>query len=212
MEISQVTEEIDAVLDHRVVDDKIEYLLQWSSDGNKTWESDKNLVDCSQLLSIYWNTFIQKTPNHSYVIPQIVETQQPAADNTEQKTRKRAKSIGTKKKQLVRRATSKPAPEDKIAVAKRVQMNKQLSGARGRVAATVSKAARASPARAKRVKGVESSDEEEIDLSPDSSKTTKVVQRARKSTGRRAPPLDLDVLRSNLPAENQPESSSNMED
>ncbi|KAJ1721340.1 hypothetical protein LPJ53_004119 [Coemansia erecta] len=205
-DISHVSEEIDTVLDHRVVDNKVEYLLQWTSDGNKTWEADTNLTECDQALSLYWNGFIQKNPNHSYLIPQIVETAQSAEDEVIIKSPKRTKTTNKKKAQVVRKATSRSAPEDRIAVAKRVQMNKQLSGARSRVAAPVSKTAREPPARSKRVEKPVSSDEEDIEMSP--SPPTKVVQRARKSTGRRALPIDLNSLRYSLPDGNTPEDQN----
>ncbi|KAJ1646453.1 hypothetical protein J3B02_002577 [Coemansia erecta] len=214
---SQIPETVELVVGHRTVDSKIEYLVQWASDKEKTWEASNHLIECDEALTAYWRSFIEKNPHHSYIVPSPSEQPQPQTQEAKAqgKSAQKSREPGIKRQ---KKSVSRPVSEDKIAVAKRVQMNKMLAGSRSRgiriAAAASSSSSMASvaegrtavkppPAFAKR----SSSDiamENMASESPQSPRSPQIpqsapssdvpssppkpaAQRARKSTGRRLP-------------------------
>ncbi|KAJ1803959.1 hypothetical protein LPJ75_005726 [Coemansia sp. RSA 2598] len=205
-----VLEEVELVADHRTVDRKVVYLVQWASDKEKTWEAAEHLGECDEALAVYWRSFIQKDPHHSYILPNPAEQQkQPRETKANGKAAQKTKETGAKRQ---KKAVSRPVSDDKIAVAKRVQMNKMLAGSRSRgirvaAAAASSSAALAAegrtatkppPAFAKRSSfdvvmedtGIESPRSVPSCSASASPQIAMPAQRARKSTGRRVPGFD----------------------
>ncbi|KAJ1863139.1 hypothetical protein H4R99_002283 [Coemansia sp. RSA 1722] len=213
----QVTEEVEQIVDHRTTANKVEYLVQWTSDQEKTWEDSSHLTECDEALALYWRNFIQKNPHHTYMIPDPLVVQEAAkAAAKAAKQPKPAKAKESVKRQ--KKAVSRPVSEDKIAVAKRVQMTKMLAGSRSRgirVAAAAASAAASSsltafsvpavseqraegnggavkppPASAKRCPSDAVAGAAQNQASQAAAAATPgspPVQRARKSTGRRIP-------------------------
>ncbi|KAI7830081.1 hypothetical protein BX661DRAFT_181053 [Kickxella alabastrina] len=136
MSNAELPKELDLILSHRFkATQHCEYLVQWSSDQAKTWEPSSNLQDCAQCLATYWRSFVIKSPNHPFLLPLTAATAAAAAAATPLATATR--SPARKPKALVANPSRakkdvSETEEDQIAVAKRVQMNKQLRGARGR--------------------------------------------------------------------------------
>ncbi|KAJ1885071.1 hypothetical protein LPJ66_010304, partial [Kickxella alabastrina] len=142
--------ELDLIISHRFkATQHCEYLVQWSSDQAKTWEPSSNLQDCAQCLATYWRSFVIKSPNHPFLLPLTASASAavaaaaaatPLATATRSPARK-PKAVVAKpsraKKDVPETGTGALQEEDRIAVAKRVQMNKQLGGARGRAGMAV---------------------------------------------------------------------------
>ncbi|KAJ2705564.1 hypothetical protein FB645_002353 [Coemansia sp. IMI 203386] len=212
----QVTEEVEQIVDHRTTANKVEYLVQWTSDQEKTWEDSSHLTECDEALALYWRNFIQKNPHHTYMIPDPLVVQEAAKAAAEAvKQPKPAKAKESVKRQ--KKAVSRPVSEDKIAVAKRLQMTKMLAGSRSRgirMAAAAASAAASSSLTAFSVPAVSEQRAEGNDgavkpplasakrSSPEAvagaaqnqasqaaaaTPGSLSVQRARKSTGRRIP-------------------------
>ncbi|KAJ2722858.1 hypothetical protein GGI07_003045 [Coemansia sp. Benny D115] len=185
-------ETVQAVLSHRfeLKDSVCEYLVQWASDQEKTWEPSYNLTECGQALAQYWRQFIKENTLHSFLLPQGIKS-----------PKKTSTKVTKGRSAVAKRAVAKiKGPEDRIAVAKRVQMNKQLDNVRARTVA------KKPPARAKLSVGDEDDRENQVlvdDIfmaasssnasthreseAASTSRPSLTVQRARKSTGGKLP-------------------------
>ncbi|KAJ2439308.1 hypothetical protein GGF42_007997 [Coemansia sp. RSA 2424] len=150
-------DEVDLILKHRFTQDQVcEYLVQWSGDLARTWEPSVNLTECQTLLNSYWREFCATLRNFEFLSPSFtLVTDNEASDGEEEEDgdekKKKEKDDDTppsKRPAMAKKPSSSLArkrpteAEDKIAVAKRVQMNKQLIGVRSR--AGISKASEAS--------------------------------------------------------------------
>ncbi|KAJ1834913.1 hypothetical protein IWW55_001893 [Coemansia sp. RSA 2706] len=115
-------DEVSAILDHRTTQTQsIDYLVQWTSDQGQTWEPATSLSDCAQLLAAYWRVQVTTKP-----VPYL----EPLAE---------------KPPASAKRAAKQPRLDptvDRIAVAKRVQANKQLRGSLARTGSSSALAAR----------------------------------------------------------------------
>ncbi|KAJ1931908.1 hypothetical protein GGF37_007235, partial [Kickxella alabastrina] len=138
MSNAELPKELDLILSHRFkATQHCEYLVQWSSDQAKTWEPSSNLQDCAQCLATYWRSFVIKSPNHPFLLPltAAAAAATPLATATRSPARKPKALVANPsraKKDVSETGAGALQEEDQIAVAKRVQMNKQLRGARGR--------------------------------------------------------------------------------
>ncbi|KAJ2447932.1 hypothetical protein GGF42_005296 [Coemansia sp. RSA 2424] len=145
-------DEVDLILKHRFTQDQAcEYLVQWSGDLARTWEPSVNLTECQTLLNSYWREFCATLRNFEFLSPSFtLVTDNEASDGEEEDEKKKGNDNDTppsKRPAMAKKPSSlarkRPTEaEDKIAVAKRVQMNKQLMGVRSR--AGISKASEAS--------------------------------------------------------------------
>ncbi|KAJ2498189.1 hypothetical protein GGH96_004500 [Coemansia sp. RSA 1972] len=164
-------EEVSAILDHRATaTQSIEYLVQWTSDHVSTWEPSHNLTKCALELTVYWRKHV--AVSRGPYLEAIIIKPKPLARRPAKKAR-----------------VVNPV-SDRIAMAKRVQANKQLRGSLARAIPTGASGSMVSaplikpPPNAKRSSGPV--------LSPVSETANMVgnlvirpVQRARKSTGGR---------------------------
>ncbi|KAJ2491474.1 hypothetical protein IWW37_002249 [Coemansia sp. RSA 2050] len=183
-------DEVDLIIEHRFSNSACEYLVQWSRDLARTWEPSGNLTECHTLLSCYWREFSSTKRNFEFLTPSFTLVEEQASGNEEDEEGEEPepapkKRAAAAKRQPVRRL----APEDKIAVAKRVQMNKQLAGARTRASGT----AKPPPPTAKRSfefnDGLDVTEPQVPAAGPARRKAGS--QTARKSTGGRRPPPPL---------------------
>ncbi|KAI9470301.1 hypothetical protein LPJ78_000478 [Coemansia sp. RSA 989] len=177
--MTESLDKVNRIVKHRIsAQGEIEYSVEWACDQESTWEPSINLTNCAQLLAVYWRAFIN-TNKQSYLEPQQTEQAKPA------KQAKRTKPTRE--------------PQDRIAMAKRVQANKQLRGSLARNAGasgSVSLKVKPPPLTAKR--SVSAAVSAMAQPSPVTETTSllaglripkKRVQRARKSTGgRHVPP------------------------
>ncbi|KAJ2009769.1 hypothetical protein GGI04_000181 [Coemansia thaxteri] len=142
MEImSAQLEEVSNILKHRFGGGSTacEYLVQWTSDASKTWEPSDNLTECSELLCEYWRAFSTASGRFEFLVPSctvlsaapVSEAEEDIEVSPEPSAPKRRRNAG-KAAAAPKRTGRVPKAEDKIAVAKRVQMNRQLSGALSR--------------------------------------------------------------------------------
>ncbi|KAJ2822255.1 hypothetical protein IWW50_004289 [Coemansia erecta] len=167
--------EVSSILEHRTTDAQgIEYLVQWASDQAQTWEPSTNLTECTQTLAAYWRTHVCSTPA-AYLQATVIAPPEPKP------------RVAPKKARAADPAT------DRIAVAKRVQANKQLRGSLAR-SGTIAAAPlmKPPPLNAKRSTADAAGSSSTATLTPVSETANMVadmnirpIQRARKSTGRR---------------------------
>ncbi|KAJ2891186.1 hypothetical protein GGI21_005285 [Coemansia aciculifera] len=141
-------DEVDLILKHRFAETQggCEYLVQWSGDLARTWEPSSNLTECQALLSSYWREFSCTARSFEFLSPSftlVTDSEASSDEEDDAVVSERTKPLPPKKRPAAARS-SRPAAEDKIAVAKRVQMNKQLAGARGRAAAAAGSSSSAS--------------------------------------------------------------------
>ncbi|KAJ2054165.1 hypothetical protein H4S04_000182 [Coemansia sp. S16] len=134
-------DEVDLILKHRFADKACEYLVQWSGDLARTWEPSSNLTECQTLLGSYWREFSSTARNFEFLTPSFTLVEEPVSEEEEEAEPKPA----PKKRTVAVRKRPARVAEDKIAVAKRVQMNKQLVGARTRAGASSSVTKRPPP-------------------------------------------------------------------
>ncbi|KAJ2644740.1 hypothetical protein GGF44_000443 [Coemansia sp. RSA 1694] len=137
-------DEVDLILKHRFTQDQAcEYLVQWSGDLARTWEPSVNLTECQTLLNSYWREFCATLRNFEFLSPSFtLVTDNEASDGEEndgdEKKKEKCDDTPPSKRPAMARKPSSLArkrpteAEDRIAVAKRVQMNKQLMGVRSR--------------------------------------------------------------------------------
>ncbi|KAJ2081735.1 hypothetical protein H4R24_002132 [Coemansia sp. RSA 988] len=177
-------EEVDLILLHRITATrKCEYLVQWANDQQQTWETGDSLEDTDQLLASYWRGYVERAGASSYLEQSV---------NVE--LIKKVVAARVKKSKPVRK------PVDKIAVAKRVQASKHLNGSlnrsRRQISSVLVSSSKSPPENAKRSHGA-------LPPTPVSETTSRVrnldisgsqkrpIQRARKSTGGRRPPVAI---------------------
>ncbi|KAJ2464207.1 hypothetical protein GGI03_003372 [Coemansia sp. RSA 2337] len=134
-------DEVDLILKHRFADKACEYLVQWSGDLARTWEPSSNLTECQTLLGSYWREFSCTARNFEFLTPSFTLVEEPVSEEEEETEPKPA----PKKRTVAVRKRPARVAEDRIVVAKRVQMNKQLVGARTRAGASSSVAKRPPP-------------------------------------------------------------------
>ncbi|KAJ2254496.1 hypothetical protein IW137_001942 [Coemansia sp. RSA 1287] len=183
-------EEISAILEHRATaTQSIEYLVQWASDQVKTWEPSHNLTKCAPELTVYWRKHV--AASRGPYLEAIIIKPKPSARQPANKLARAANSATDKPSgRSAKKARVVNPVSDRIAVAKRVQANKQLRGSLARAIPTGASGSMAEvplikpPPNAKRSR--------EPVLSPVSETASMVenlvirpIQRARKSTGRR---------------------------
>ncbi|KAJ1732698.1 hypothetical protein LPJ61_001921 [Coemansia biformis] len=112
----EVLLDVEAIERHRIVEGGgCEYLVCWA-DGRQTWEPADGLARCDQVLAAYWRAYVSRGGSSSY-LDVVVEEQVSAIP---------APAKPTPTRQIAKRTRVAAAGPDKIAVAKRVQANKQL--------------------------------------------------------------------------------------
>ncbi|KAJ2062173.1 Strongly-conserved Zn-finger binding protein (TFIIIA) [Coemansia sp. S146] len=187
--MAMALDEVDLILKHRFADKACEYLVQWSGDLARTWEPSSNLTECQTFLRSYWREFSSSARNFEFLTPsftlveeQVFEEEEEAEEEAESKPVPKKRTVATKRRPA-------RAAEDKIAVAKRVQMNKQLVDARTRAGAS-SSSTKSPPPTAKRSVAMDFDDDFDDTEPPVAPAETAGVHRAgpgrqvaRKSTG-----------------------------
>ncbi|KAJ2454768.1 hypothetical protein EV183_001352 [Coemansia sp. RSA 2336] len=169
-------DEVSRVVKHRIsAQDEIEYLVEWACDQESTWEPFTNLTNCAQQLAVYWRAFVNAN-KQPYLEPQATR---PA------KQGKRVKPTRE--------------PQDRIAMAKRVQANKQLRGSLARNAGASGSGVKVKPPPLHAKRSASAAVSAMAQPSPVTETASLLagmrippkpgIQRARKSTGgRRVPP------------------------